>query len=103
MISDEMFAAVIDGAATPEERRLVYNAIEGDEKLRQAFNDSIYLKIFGEEIEADFNARHPDAANELSMAIETTDVTATVFNGVGSLSMRALIDSASAEIRKQEE
>jgi hypothetical protein len=103
MISDEMFAAVIDGAATPEVRRLVYKAIEGDEKLRQAFNDCIYLKIFEEEIEADFNARHPDAANELGMAIKATDVTDTVFNGVGSLSMRELIDSASAETRKTEE
>jgi hypothetical protein len=59
-ISDEMFSGVIDRTATPEERRLVYDAIEKDPELREAFNDQIYLKVFEEEIEADFRERHPD-------------------------------------------
>ncbi|MDR3260959.1 MAG: hypothetical protein LBT78_03905 [Tannerella sp.] len=58
IITDEMFAAVIDGVATPEERRLIYKAIEGDPELREAFNSCIYIKVFEEEIENDFKMCH---------------------------------------------
>jgi tellurite resistance protein len=71
IITDEMLAAVIDGVATPEERRLVYKVIEGDEELREAFNHCMYGKVFEEEIERDFNARYADVVIELAPVVET--------------------------------
>jgi hypothetical protein len=81
MISDEMFADVIDGVATREVRRLVYKAIEGDEELRQAFNHCMYLKVFEEEIENDFRARHSDIILELKPVDEMPD-DATILNQI---------------------
>ena len=48
MISEEMIASVVDGVATRKIRRLVYEAIESDEELRQLFNDYMYMKVFEE-------------------------------------------------------
>ncbi|MDR2384264.1 MAG: hypothetical protein LBD80_01185 [Tannerella sp.] len=73
MISEEMIASVINGVATCEIRRLVYNAIESDEELRQVFNCCIYMKVFDEEIENDFHAMHPDLIIEIEPAVETED------------------------------
>jgi hypothetical protein len=85
IITDEMFAAVIDGVATPEERRLVYKAIEGDQELREDFNSCIYLKVFAEEIENDFKSRHAaDNALEFDPGISTTD-TGTTTDITGSI------------------
>jgi hypothetical protein len=93
MISEEMFAAVIDGAATREERRLVYKAIEGDDELRQTFNDCMYLKVFEDEIESDFKARHAGAMPELEPAAETQDSAASMYNRI-RLSINDLVSDS---------
>jgi hypothetical protein len=78
MISETMFAAVIDGAATNEERRLVYKAIESDKELRQMFEHCMYTKIFENEIENDFRTRHADITFELEPEVKILNN--TVFN-----------------------
>ncbi|MDR1182915.1 MAG: hypothetical protein LBL13_13155 [Bacteroidales bacterium] len=70
IISDKMFTNVIDGVATHEERRLVYDAIEEDDELRQAFNDCMYLKVFREEIETDFRKYYTGQTFGLKPSVE---------------------------------
>jgi hypothetical protein len=70
IISDEMLASVVDGVATREIRRLVFDAIEGDEELRQVFNHCMYMKVFDEEIENDFRADNADLIVELEPVVE---------------------------------
>ncbi|MDR1633300.1 MAG: hypothetical protein LBR97_10615 [Dysgonamonadaceae bacterium] len=89
-IEDEMFAAVIDGVATNEERRLIYNAIEGSEELRQKFNECMYAKQFEEEIENDFQVRY--AGQTLELESEQQEQT-TLFNDIFLSVNKLMIDS----------
>ena len=81
IVLDEMFASVIDGVATQEERRLVYEIIEKDDELKQAFMDCMYLKVFEEEIEADFQKRYADQIFELNQSAEIP-AQSGIFKGV---------------------
>ncbi|MDR3142276.1 MAG: hypothetical protein LBU37_11220 [Tannerellaceae bacterium] len=76
-----MFADVIDGVATHEERRLVYDAIEEDDELRQAFNDCMYLKVFKEEIGTDFQKYYTGQTFGLKPSVEMSGLSG-IYRGI---------------------
>ena len=84
IISEEVFASVIDGVATAEERRLVYKAIENDNELKQKFNECMYAKAFEEEIENDFQTRYAGQSFELELGSEKSEKLEqkTLFNDI---------------------
>ena len=73
IIPEEIFASVIDGVATAEERRLVYKAIENDNELKEKFNECMYVKVFEKEIEDDFQTRYAGQSFELELEPEQTE------------------------------
>jgi len=81
LISEEVFASVIDGTATAEERRLVYDAIENDNELKQKFNECMYTKVFENEIENDFHTRYTGQSFELELEPNKPEQT-TLFNNI---------------------
>jgi hypothetical protein len=80
-ISDEVFAAVIDGVATSKERRFVYMATKDNDELKQMFNELLYAKMFEKEIETDFQTRYAGRTFELGFEPEKPDQS-TLFNDI---------------------
>ncbi|MDR0371737.1 MAG: hypothetical protein LBH80_07815 [Prevotellaceae bacterium] len=84
IIPEELFAAVIDGVATSQERQSVYTAIKGDDELREMFDELIYAKIFEEEIESNFQMRY--AGQTVKLKSDKPEGQTISFNDVSSLS-----------------